>query len=135
VVIAVLVLLAATACGSGQRPSAASQRATSKPATSNPATTKPAGPHPGTAGGTTVIIKDFTYHPASLTVKPGVTVTVENEDSVAHTVTAVAPHQGAFNTADINAGATKSFTAPSTPGTYPYICLIHQFMHGTLVVS
>jgi plastocyanin len=68
----------------------------------------------------------------SITVKPGATVTVVNKDSVAHTVTST---KGAFNTMDVNGGQSKTFTAPNTPGTYAYICSIHQYMSGTLIVS
>lgn len=89
----------------------------------------------GSAGGTTIVIKNFQFHPASLTVKPGATVTVKNEDSATHTVTAVAPRAGAFDTGDVAPGATKTFMAPSSPGRYPYVCHIHQFMRGTLTVS
>ncbi len=55
-----------------------------------------------------------------------------NEDQVAHTLTAT---KGGFDTGDIPAGQSKSITAPNTPGSYPYICSIHQYMAGTLVVS
>jgi plastocyanin len=65
-------------------------------------------------------------------VAPGATVTVTNEDQVAHTITST---KGAFNTGNIGSGQSKTFTAPNTPGSYPYICMIHQYMSGTLVVS
>ena len=45
------------------------------------------------------------------------------------------PLSGAFNTRDVGPGGAATFTAPATAGTYPYICMIHQFMHATLVVS
>jgi plastocyanin len=107
-------------CGSGKASTAAS-------------TTTPGGS--GTATGTTITIKSYQFHPASLTVKPGATITVHNEDSVAHTVTAVAPHKGIFNSGDIAGGSTKTITAPSAAGTYSYICSIHPFMTGALIVS
>jgi len=80
----------------------------------------------------TVTIKNFAFHPASFMVKPGAKITVTNKDSVTHTFTA---DSGVFNTGDISPGATKTVTAPTKPGTYPYRCLIHQFMTGTLVVK
>jgi len=80
----------------------------------------------------TVTIQNFAFHPASFTVKPGATITVTNKDSVTHTFTA---DSGAFNTGDISPGQTKTVTAPTKPGSYPYRCLIHQFMTGTLVVK
>ncbi|MDA8047076.1 MAG: cupredoxin domain-containing protein [Actinomycetota bacterium] len=78
----------------------------------------------------TIVIKNFTFVPARLTVAPGATVTVHNEDSATHTVTGKP-----FDTGDIRGGTTTTFTAPGQPGTYPYMCTIHQYMTGTLVVS
>jgi plastocyanin len=80
----------------------------------------------------TIIIQNFAFSPSSLTVEPGAIVTVTNKDQVTHTLTAT---KGSFNTGDIPGGSSKMFTAPNTPGTYPYICSIHQYMTGTLVVS
>jgi plastocyanin len=77
-------------------------------------------------------IKNFAFHPADFTVAPGATITVTNEDSVDHTFTA---RNRAFNTGDIAPGQTVTVKAPTTPGTYPYFCLIHQFMTGVLTVS
>ena len=86
------------------------------------------------AAADTIIIKNFAFSPATLTVAPGAKVTVTNEDSVTHTLTSTAsPH--AFDTGDIAAGATMTFTAPSKAGSYSYICTIHTYMHGTLTVS
>ena len=36
---------------------------------------------------------------------------------------------------DGNSGATATFTAPSTPGSYSYLCTIHPTMKGTLTVT
>jgi plastocyanin len=93
-------------------------------------------PHSPDAGltGTTITIKNFAFTPATLTVAAGATVTVHNTDSATHTVSAVDAHTGMFNTGDVAPGGTVTFTAPATPGTYAYICMIHQFMHGTLDV-
>jgi plastocyanin len=75
---------------------------------------------------------NFAFQPASTSVKAGSTITVKNNDSVAHTVTA---DNNSFNTGDINGGGTKTFTAPSNPGSFPFHCSIHPFMHGTLTVT
>jgi plastocyanin len=83
-------------------------------------------------GATAITIKNFAFTPASITVAPGATVTVTNGDSVAHTVTS---KTGGFDTGDIQAGQSKTFTAPNKAGSYPYICTIHQYMTGTLTVS
>ena len=83
-------------------------------------------------GGHAITIKNFAFSPSSTTVAPGTVVTVTNDDSVTHTLTSKA---GAFDTGDIQAGQSKTFTAPSKAGSYPYICTIHQYMTGTLTVS
>jgi plastocyanin len=86
------------------------------------------------AAADTIVIKNFAFTPATLTVAPGTKITVTNEDSVAHTVTSTASPQ-AFDTGDIGAGSSTTFTAPSKAGSYSYICTIHTFMHGSLTVS
>ncbi len=65
-------------------------------------------------------------------VAPGGTVTVVNNDSAPHTATA---RDGSFNTGNIAAGDTGSFTAPTEPGTYQFFCAVHPSMTGTLVVG
>jgi plastocyanin len=80
----------------------------------------------------TIAIQNFAFSPSSTTVAPGTTVTVTNKDQVAHTLTAT---KGGFNTGDIQPGQSKTFSAPNTPGTYPYMCSIHQYMTGMIIVS
>lgn len=79
-----------------------------------------------------VTIKNFAFSPSDFTVTPGAKLTITNRDPVAHTFTSDA---GAFDTGDIAPGQTKTISAPKKPGTYPYMCTIHQFMTGTLVVK
>ncbi|HEV3265834.1 MAG TPA: cupredoxin domain-containing protein [Acidimicrobiales bacterium] len=93
--------------------------------------THPGSGSPGGAG-QAITIKNFAFSPSSLTVAPGASVTVTNDDSVAHTLTS---KSGGFDTGDIQAGQSKTFTAPNRAGSYPYICTIHQYMTGTLTVS
>jgi plastocyanin len=73
------------------------------------------------------------FSPMTLTVAPGATVTVRNEDSVTHTLTDKAS-SSLFGTGDIAAGRSMTFHAPKQSGSYTYICEIHQYMTGTLVV-
>ncbi|HUC04362.1 MAG TPA: cupredoxin domain-containing protein [Acidimicrobiales bacterium] len=92
------------------------------------------GGTPGAAtssSGTHIVIHNFMFSPMSLTVAPSSTVSVTNEDGVTHTLTAVG---GQFDTGDIAPHRTKVFHAPSRPGTYHYICSIHQYMMGSIVV-
>ncbi|HET6874292.1 MAG TPA: cupredoxin domain-containing protein [Acidimicrobiales bacterium] len=81
----------------------------------------------------TIVIRNFAFQPSTLVVAPGATITVRNEDPTTHTVTSSGSAK-TFDTGDIAAGATATFTAPSQPGAYPYICQIHQFMHSSLTV-
>jgi plastocyanin len=78
-----------------------------------------------------ITISNFMFSPMHAAVAPGSTVSVTNKDSVTHTLTAAG---GQFNTGDIGPGQTKTFTAPTKAGTYDYICNIHQYMMGTIVV-
>jgi plastocyanin len=84
------------------------------------------------SSGTSITIKNFMFSPMSLKVSPGATVKVTNKDSATHTLTAT---NNAFNTGDITQNQTKTFKAPMKPGTYNYICTIHQYMMGTIVVK
>ncbi|MFP5331129.1 MAG: plastocyanin/azurin family copper-binding protein [Acidimicrobiia bacterium] len=61
----------------------------------------------------------------------GDTVTVRNDDSIAHTWTAVG---GAFDSGTLGNGATFTFTFDS-PGTFDYICQIHPSMKGSITIS
>jgi plastocyanin len=87
---------------------------------------------PHSVSARSITIHNFMFSPATLTVPPGATVTITNMDQVTHTLTA---SKGQFNTGDISPGQSKTFTAPRTPGRYAYICSIHQYMAGTIVVS
>ncbi|HEV2633831.1 MAG TPA: cupredoxin domain-containing protein [Actinocrinis sp.] len=81
----------------------------------------------------TIVIKNFMFAPMTMTVSPGATVTVTNDDTIAHTLTATGTKM--FDTGSIAGGKSVTFTAPSTDGSYAYICDIHQYMQGTLIVK
>ena len=76
-----------------------------------------------------ITIENFTF--TASPVKVGSTVTVQNNDSVSHTVTA---DNGAFNVT-VHSGSTATFKAPAAAGTYKLHCNIHSSMHATLTVS
>ena len=79
-----------------------------------------------------VQIKNFKFTPATVTIRAGMTVTWTNRDVVGHTVNF---HAAGINSPSVlNQGDTFSHTF-TTPGTYAYICDIHPFMHGTVVVT
>jgi amicyanin len=99
---------------------------------SPPSSASPTGTEsPAPQGGTTVSISDFKFNPASLTVSVGTTVTWINQDEEPHTVAA---KDGSFHSPGMDTHATYSYTF-TTPGSYDYICSIHPFMTGTVVVN
>jgi plastocyanin len=116
----ILVLLL-TACGSSSSTLASSGAQT------------PTSPGQPAETADTIVIKNFMFQPASLTVSPGAVVTVRNEDSAAHTVTDMADPK-LFSTGTVRPGQTRTFKGPDKPGSYPVFCPIHQFMTGELVV-
>jgi plastocyanin len=79
---------------------------------------------------TVVVLSDFKYQPATLTIHAGDTVRFENRDQEAHTVTATG---GSFDSAGVDTGGawTHRFTKA---GRYTYFCQLHPFMKGTIVV-
>ena len=83
--------------------------------------------------GAGISMTNMTFSPASKTVAKGTVVTWTNNDGFAHTVTS---NDGtSFNSGNINAGGTYSYTA-SVAGTFEYHCLIHGLaMSGTLIVT
>jgi len=84
------------------------------------------------AGPDQVLIDNFAFGPATLTVARGTTVTWINKDNDAHTVTA-AGNKPMFKSPPLDTGDTFSF-AFKYPGTYTYFCSIHPSMTGTIVV-
>jgi plastocyanin len=117
-----ILILALAACGSSSSTSATSSAS---------ATGSSASQKTGTAD--TITIKNFMFSPDSLTVAPGAVVTVRNEDSVTHTLTDKTD-QTTFNTGPVGPNQIKTFKAPGKAGSYPFLCTIHQYMTGTLVV-
>jgi amicyanin len=98
---------------------------------SPPPASAPSADSPAPQGGTAVSISDFKFNPATLTVPVGATVTWTNQDEEPHTVAA---KDGSFHSPGMDTHATYSFTF-SKPGSYDYICSIHPFMTGTVVVT
>jgi len=78
-----------------------------------------------------VTIKNFAFSPATVTVTAGSTVVWTNADSIQHDITF---DGGSIVSNVLNHNDTFSHTFP-TAGTYHYICSIHPFMHGTVIVT
>jgi plastocyanin len=86
---------------------------------------------PPSAAATAEVIKDFAFAPDNVTVKVGGAITWTNEDSTTHSVKSV---DGAFVSQNLSQGQTFTTTF-NTPGTFAYVCGIHPFMTGTIVVE
>jgi plastocyanin len=119
-----ILILVLAACGSSS---------SSSPSATPSATATGSSASQKTGTTDTIVIKNFMFSPDSLTVSPGAVVTVKNEDSVTHTLTDKTD-QNTFNTGPVGPNQTRTFKAPDKAGTYPFLCTIHQFMTGTLVV-
>ena len=83
------------------------------------------------ASPTTVTIDNFAFAPATLTVTAGTTVTWKNEDDSPHRI---GDKNGTFKSAALDTDDSFSHTF-ATPGVYPYICTIHPYMVGKIIVK
>lgn len=80
---------------------------------------------------TEVNIDNFSFSPATITVKVGTAVTWTNRDDIPHTVVA---DDKSFKSKVLDTNDKFTFT-PTKPGTYPYFCSIHPKMTGKLIVE
>ena len=87
-------------------------------------------PRAHAAGDPANTITDFKFSPGTTTIHVGDTITWTNSGPSPHTATA---NDGSFDTGTLAKGASASHTF-SQPGTFAYICKIHPFMQGTVVV-
>ena len=79
---------------------------------------------------TNVMIDNFTFEPAQLTVKVGTTVTWKNRDDIPHTVVAA----GKFRSKTLDTDDSYSFTFTAA-GDYKYFCSLHPHMTGVVKVE
>jgi plastocyanin len=121
---ALTIAATVTACGSSS-----TSTTTTKAETATSATAEATAP--ATAPAATITIGNFMFNTPE-SVPAGATIAVKNSDQVEHSVTADTGNT--FNI-EVDGGETKTFTAPSQPGSYPYHCSYHPMMHGTLVVK
>jgi plastocyanin len=100
-----------------------------------PTVPTPAPPPNGPAGVTVGIpmgasFVSMGYVPDPITLSVGTTVKWVNNDNVAHTVSS---QNNLWDSGDIEPGATYSRTFQST-GSFPYYCVFHPLMVGTITV-
>jgi plastocyanin len=90
-----------------------------------------------TSGGASTTLKQgsggLVFTPATLSVKKGDTISVQNVGSTAHTFTVTGQSIDVTN----DAGKSQDVTIDLAPGTYPFICRFHESsgMKGTLTVT
>ena len=125
-----LAVLALAACGNDSDDSSASSESehggnhmmTDMPSMSMPMSMP--------AGAREIVISDFKYTLPG-TFAPGEQVTVRNDDTAEHTVTA---DTGDLFDVEVEPGAVATFTVPGQPGTFAFHCTYHPNMVGTLEV-
>lgn len=77
-----------------------------------------------------IMIDNFTFEPAQLTVKAGTTVTWKNRDDIPHTVVSA----GKFRSKTLDTDDSFTFTFVAT-GDYTYFCSLHPHMKGTIKIE
>ena len=80
----------------------------------------------------TVLIKNFSFKPAQITIKRGTKVRWINKDSTAHTATA--NNGRSFDSGRLSTGQRYTHTFKSA-GKKPYHCEIHSDMKGRITVK
>ena len=121
-----------TGSGAAQSPGAPSA-AGSMPSMTMPMSATAQAPAGAPVAANSVLIKNFAFAPAAITVKVGTKVTWTNQDTDAHTVTSQ-NNAGPLNSQPLGTGQSYSYTF-SAPGTYSYLCTIHPFMTATVTVT
>jgi len=89
------------------------------------------------AGSSTPGCEPECFIPNTVTIGVGETVTWENTDTAAHTATSGNASDGPgaiWDSSLMMAGGSWSFTF-DTAGTYPYFCMVHPWMEGTVIVG
>ena len=76
-----------------------------------------------------IVMRDLTFTPAALTVKPGTTIVWRNQDRVQHHVTG-----GEFDSGRIHGGSQWAQVI-GRPGLYQFLCSFHPTMRAEITVS
>jgi len=89
------------------------------------------------AGSSTPGCEPDCFIPSTVVITVGGTVTWENTDTAAHTASAGSPADGPSGVWDsglVVSGGSYSVTLDDE-GTYPYFCMVHPWMEGTVIVE
>jgi plastocyanin len=89
-------------------------------------------PPPITNGTVTkAVVESWCYEPTAIYIRPGDTITWVNKDPVPHTITGANRAWGSYD--KLRPGKRLSYSFDRT-GAYPYYCVYHLGMVGTVVV-
>jgi plastocyanin len=88
---------------------------------------------PPAAKSAEIVIENFKFVPATLTVAPGTAVTWSNHDEEPHNIVNV-DQPRRFRSGALDGGEKYTFVFDQ-PGTYNYICAVHPHMEGTVIVK
>ncbi len=77
----------------------------------------------------TIVIQNYKFTPAEITIQKGETITWINMDSIAHTATSVS-----FDSGMLGYGQSFKYTF-NTAGTFDYHCTPHPYMTGKIIVK
>ena len=77
------------------------------------------------------------FIPSTVTIPDGGTVSFKNSDGAAHTTTSGTPADGpsGFWDSSMMLLGDKFQTPALSEGTYPYFCMVHPWMEGTVIVG
>jgi len=81
-----------------------------------------------------VAIRNFAFHPDSIAVPAGATVTWVNCEDVGQEPHTTTSDNTVWNSPDLNPGQRFSHTF-ATAGAFPYHCTPHPFMLGKIIVQ
>jgi plastocyanin len=85
----------------------------------------------GATPGVPVMIEDFKFTPATITVPKGTAAVWTNKDSATHTTSAL---DGTWDSENLRKGDAFTYTF-NEAGTFDYQCNIHPRMKGSVVVE
>lgn len=124
-----LILVAAFVVAAG-----GASGAVATPGAGTPSASPAATPGTPAAKAVTIIIKDFAFVPANVTVKVGTTVTWINQGPTPHTTTAYDQQGKKIWDSNILLKGQKYSVTFKSPGSFDYLCTLHPFMKGHLTV-
>ena len=81
-----------------------------------------------------IAIRNFAFHPDSIAVPVGATVTWVNCEDVGQEPHTTTSDNAVWNSPDLNPGQRFSHTF-ATAGAFPYHCTPHPFMLGKIIVQ